>query len=51
MSGYQTCGCRDCFEIAIGVQGEALCWKCEESECETGDAECLAPYAYENEED
>lgn len=34
MSGYTDCACRDCFEIAIGVEGEAMCHACEEAGCE-----------------
>jgi len=34
VSGYCDCACRDCFEIAIGVLGEALCHDCEEAGCE-----------------
>jgi hypothetical protein len=33
MSGYTACGCRDCFEIAIG-EPHALCWECAEAGCE-----------------
>ena len=40
-TGYCDCACRDCFEIAIGVAGEALCNECEEAGCEAGaDTEC-----------
>ena len=47
MSGYTHCACRDCFEIAIGEAGEALCHGCEEAGCEAGaEAECDAPHAY-----
>lgn len=31
--GYVNCGCRDCFEIAIGQPGE-LCHGCETAGCE-----------------
>lgn len=41
LAGYTDCGCRDCFEIAIGVAGEAFCHACEEAGCEK-DAECQA---------
>jgi hypothetical protein len=45
--GYTDCACRDCFEIAIGVSGEALCSGCEEAGCEAGEnQECQAPGAY-----
>jgi hypothetical protein len=42
--GYIPCGCRDCFEIAIGEPGD-LCWECEEAGCE-GDGECCRADAY-----
>lgn len=52
---YRDCACRDCFEIAIGVQG-ALCSDCEEAGCLACDChnpdcgcthgECCAPNAY-----
>lgn len=45
-SGYTDCACRDCFEIAIGIPGEAVCNDCEQAECELGENECLSPYAY-----
>lgn len=45
--GYTDCACRDCFEIAIGKRGRALCSDCEESGCSTaGDSECSAEGAY-----
>jgi hypothetical protein len=44
VSGYRPCGCRDCFEIAIGLPG-AFCWACREAGC-PGDGECQAPGAY-----
>ncbi len=34
MSGYCSCACFECFEIAIGKRGEALCWECKEAGCE-----------------
>jgi hypothetical protein len=45
--GYSPCGCRDCFEIAIGEIGhpDTLCWECEEAECQPNE-ECEAPGAY-----
>lgn len=47
MSGYTACACRDCFEIAIGEAGEALCNLCEEAECEAGtEAECCGEHSY-----
>lgn len=33
MSGYTDCACRDCFEIAIGEAGEAVCHECEKAGC------------------
>ena len=42
--GYIDCGCRDCFEIAIGEPGE-FCHECIEAGCEP-DKECCAPGAY-----
>jgi len=47
-TGYTDCACRDCFEIAIGVPGVALCHECEASGCDPeGHHECAAPDAYE----
>jgi len=40
MSGYTDCSCRDCFEIAIGKRGIALCHACAAAECEPNDGEC-----------
>lgn len=47
MSGYVSCACWSCFEIAIGEAGEAMCWECEEAECEAcnPEAECSAPHS------
>jgi hypothetical protein len=51
MSGYCDCSCRDCFEIAIGTAGEALCHGCEDAGCEAGvEDECSAPHAYGGDE-
>ena len=44
-SGYRSCACRDCFEIAIGEEG-AVCHECEKAGCELGEHECEAPGAY-----
>jgi hypothetical protein len=44
-SGYTDCACRDCFEIAIGVRGSAMCNSCEEAGCD-GEGECESPDAY-----
>ncbi len=48
-SGYRDCGCRDCFEIAIGAPG-ALCHACVTAGCEP-DSECQAPGAYGTDEE
>lgn len=32
--GYTSCACRDCFDIAIGKPGEALCHACKDAGCE-----------------
>ena len=51
MSGYVDCACRDCFEIAIGTAGEALCHACRDAGCEAGEEqECKSPSAYGYEE-
>lgn len=53
-SGYTACACRDCFDIAIGIAGEAMCNDCEEAGCEAGEHECCRSDAYgceETEED
>jgi len=45
--GYTDCACRDCFEIAIGKPGKALCHGCEEHGCEAcTESECNRPDAY-----
>lgn len=44
MSGSVDCGCRDCFEIAIGEPG-CFCDECLEVGCRP-DRECDAPGAY-----
>jgi len=48
-AGYIDCGCRDCFEIAIGHPGD-FCLGCEEHGCEPG-KECSQPSAYGCDED
>lgn len=48
MSGYVDCACRDCFNIAIGEAGRALCHACEEAGCEK-DCECERSDAYMDE--
>lgn len=56
-SGYHSCPCRDCFEIAIGATElgrPALCGDCSESGCVPeyeGGGECDAPGAYGGESD
>jgi len=32
-SGYTSCACRDCFDIAVSddVQDPDMCWECEEA--------------------
>lgn len=47
-NGYVPCGCRDCFEVAIGAPG-ALCLSCKEAGCDGG--ECQAPGAYGSEDE
>ena len=41
-SGYTSCRCRDCMEIAISNDQDYpdFCWECEEADCEE-DEECL----------
>ncbi len=52
-SGYHSCPCRDCFEIAIGCDNDNtphLCNDCDGSSCDaTGASECAAPGAYGSE--
>lgn len=57
-SGYHDCPCRDCFDIAIGGEGEdevpSLCHACRDAGCDPdGDCECQREDAYGawNEED
>lgn len=47
ISGYTSCKCRDCFEIAISDDCDHpdFCWECEEAGCE-GEGECQAEGAY-----
>lgn len=49
--GYTDCACRDCFDIAIGTAGEAMCWACEEAGCEANNGECRRADAYGVEDD
>lgn len=42
-SGYCSCACRDCFDIAItsDMRKRALCLLCKDADCDvTGDSEC-----------
>ena len=41
-SGYTHCACRDCFEIAIGQPGTAMCLECDDHNCD-GLGECQVP--------
>jgi hypothetical protein len=50
-SGYTDCACRDCFDVAIGKAGEALCSDCEAAGCEANNGECQRPDAYGVEDD
>jgi hypothetical protein len=46
-SGYCSCSCRDCFDIAITSGGPALCGDCKDAGCDdTGDSECCRDDAY-----
>jgi hypothetical protein len=41
MTGYTSCTCRDCMEIAIGVPGEVFCHECIQAGCPDDDhSEC-----------
>jgi hypothetical protein len=40
LEGYTDCACRDCFEIAIGKPGKALCHACQDAGCEPNAGEC-----------
>ncbi|MFI1920518.1 hypothetical protein [Nocardia sp. NPDC020380] len=47
-SGYQWCGCRDCFDIVVGmVNTLSLCELCEDAGCEIQDGECQREDAYQ----
>lgn len=37
--GYCHCACFDCFEIAIGKRGVALCFECRECGCVADDGD------------
>jgi hypothetical protein len=42
-SGYRSCACRDCMELAIAADEPALCSACEEAGCEPDfEHECCA---------
>jgi hypothetical protein len=48
-SGYTSCACRDCFEIAISsnVDEPELCGDCEDAGCDPeGESECCCESAY-----
>lgn len=49
-SGYISCACRDCFEVAIASNDEtdpAMCSLCEEAGCDaSGESECQGEHAY-----
>ncbi|APB01695.1 hypothetical protein [Nocardia seriolae] len=48
-SGYQWCGCRDCFDTVVGTVGTlTLCDGCAEAGCEIQDGECQREDAYGN---
>jgi hypothetical protein len=49
-TGYTDCACRDCFDVAIGKAGEAMCSECEAAGC-SGDGECERSDAYGVEDD
>lgn len=40
MTGYTDCSCPDCFEIAIGEPGAALCHACQGAGCDQNSSEC-----------
>jgi hypothetical protein len=46
-SGYTSCKCPDCFEIAVSddMSEPEFCTECEEAGCD-GEGECQAPGAY-----
>jgi len=48
--GYCDCACRDCFEIAIGKAGEALCHDCETAGCEPNNGACSVEPTIDDEE-
>lgn len=41
MTGYVHCACHECFEVAIGEPGDALCHACDEAGCD-GEGSCQA---------
>lgn len=47
--GYTACACRDCFEVALGMPGLALCGDCSDADCERGHGECRAPVDLDDE--
>lgn len=57
-SGYHSCPCRDCFEIAIGTidaddDQPALCHHCDDAGCDpSGESECACdPGCYDDDDD
>jgi len=46
-SGYTSCACRDCFDIAVSddTREPGMCWECGEAGCEA-DSECSRDSAY-----
>lgn len=48
-SGYHACACRDCFDIAIGLDSDgtpSMCHDCEAAGCEKDEGECQRDDAY-----
>lgn len=51
MSGYTSCACRDCFEIAISDTEELdFCNACEDAGCEADSECCVEPELEDDEE-
>lgn len=44
--GYCNCACRDCFDVAIGRAGKALCLDCQDAGCTPDNGECQRDDAY-----
>lgn len=47
-NGVVPCACRDCFELALGQRGEAMCHACEAAECQPNDGECAVASEYQD---